>query len=179
LPTDTRRFFCLALFGLLAAICNDSTALAQSAPALPPASVQLVITGDVEKPLSLSGSDLEHLSRTTIKVMNSHDGKDETYEGVLLAEVLKQAGVPQGAKLNGKALATYVEVEGADGYRVIFSLAELDGDFLDSGVLVADKMDGQPIAGNLGPLRLVVPHDKRPARWVRMLRSIKVARVPN
>lgn len=127
MPTDTRRFFCLALFGLLAAICNDSTALAQSAPALPPASVQLVITGDVEKPLSLSGSDLEHLSRTTIKVMNSHDGKDETYEGVLLAEVLKQAGVPQGAKLNGKALATYVEVEGADGYRVILISGPLVG----------------------------------------------------
>ena len=177
MPTDTRRFFCLALFGLFAAICNDSTALAQSAPASPSATVQLAVTGSVDKPLSLSADDLGHLPRTTIKVMNEHAGKDETYEGVLLSDLLKQAGVPEGAKLNGKALATYVEVEGTDGYRVIFSLAELDGDFLDSGVLVADKMDGQPIAGNLGPLRLVVPHDKRPARWVRMLRSIKVTRV--
>jgi DMSO/TMAO reductase YedYZ molybdopterin-dependent catalytic subunit len=173
----------LVLFALLAPICNHSAASAQSspastsAPASPSAAVQLAVTGSVEKPLSLSADDLAHLPRTTIKVTNEHAGKDETYEGVLLSELLKQAGVPQGSRLNGKALATYVEAEGSDGYRVIFSLAELDNDFEDSSVLVADKMDGQPIAGNLGPLRLVVPHDKRPARWVRMLRSIKVTKV--
>jgi hypothetical protein len=30
----------------------------------------------------------------------------------------------------------------------------------------------------LGPFRLVAPHEKRPARWVEMLKSITVARVP-
>jgi len=178
-PKTSLRICGLAFFGLLATFGSYPLLSAQSPPAAASGSVSLVVSGDVAKPLSLSGGDLEHLSRTTIKVMNSHEGKEETYEGVLLSVLLSQAGVPQGSKLNGKALATYVEAEGSDGYRVLFSLAELDGDFQDSGVLVADKMDGQPIAGNLGPLRLVVPHDKRPARWVRMLRSIKVARVPD
>lgn len=178
MPTNSLRVCCLAVFAFLAAIGNYPPAWAQSTPDLA-SSAQLVVTGDVEKPLSLSADDLAHLPHTTIKVMNEHAGKDETYEGVLLFEILKQAGVPQGSKLNGKALATYVEAEGSDGYRVVFSLAELDNDFEDSSVLVADKMDGQPIAGKLGPLRLVVPHDKRPARWVRMLRSIKVTKVPD
>jgi hypothetical protein len=39
-------------------------------------------------------------------------------------------------------MATYVLVEAADDYHVIFSLAELDSSFLDSEVLVADSMDG-------------------------------------
>jgi DMSO/TMAO reductase YedYZ molybdopterin-dependent catalytic subunit len=74
-------------------------------------------------------------------------------------------------------MATYVLAEGADGYSVTFSLAELDADFQDSEVIVADTLDGKPLDEKLGPLRLVAPHDKRPARWVRMLRSIQVVNV--
>jgi DMSO/TMAO reductase YedYZ molybdopterin-dependent catalytic subunit len=75
-------------------------------------------------------------------------------------------------------MATYILAEGSDGYRVTFSLAELDSEFQASEVIVADTLNGAPLGDKLGPLRLVVPHDKRPARWVRMLRSIKVLRVP-
>jgi DMSO/TMAO reductase YedYZ molybdopterin-dependent catalytic subunit len=117
------------------------------------------------------------MPRTTLKVTNSHEKKDETFEGVALSELLKQAGVPQGPKLRGAAMATYVIAEAADGYRVIYSLAELDSDFQDSGVIVADRMDGKPLDDQAGPLRLVAPHDKRPARWIRMLQSIKVVTV--
>jgi DMSO/TMAO reductase YedYZ molybdopterin-dependent catalytic subunit len=74
-------------------------------------------------------------------------------------------------------MATYVIAEAADGYRVLFALPELDSDFQDAGVIVAYEMDGKPMSATVGPLRLVVPHDKRPARWVRMLRSIKVEMV--
>ena len=66
--------------------------------------------------------------------------------------------------------------EAADGYRMVFSLAELDAGIADSGVIVADTMDGTPLGDKLGPFRLVAPHEKRPARWVRMLRSITVVR---
>jgi hypothetical protein len=42
-------------------------------------------------------------------------------------------------------MATYVLAEAADGYRVVFSLAELDAGIADSEVLVADAMDGTPL----------------------------------
>ncbi len=71
-------------------------------------------------------------------------------------------------------MTTCVVAEAIDGYRVLFALAELDTDFVNSEVLVADTVDGGPIDEKRGPLRLVVPHDKRPARWVRMLKSIMV-----
>ncbi len=108
--------------------------------------------------------------------MNEHTGKEETYQGVPLAEILKRAGVPQGSVLRGAALAIYVRADGADGYGVVFSLAELDTGIQDSDVLVADTMDGGPIPDKIGPLRLVAPHEKRPARWVRMLTSITVVK---
>jgi DMSO/TMAO reductase YedYZ molybdopterin-dependent catalytic subunit len=155
-------------------ICSGGAlARAQSKPA----ATTLTITGNVEKALTLTIGDLQQMPRRTVKVFNPHDKKEETHEGVLLAELLGRAGVPQGPKLRGAAMATYIEAEGADGYRVILSLAETDTDFQDSEILVADRMNGQPMDGNLGPLRLVLPHDKRPARWVRMLDSIKVVTV--
>jgi hypothetical protein len=50
---------------------------------------------------------------------------------------------------------------------------------MDSDIIVADTMDGAPIPGTLGPFRLVAPHEKRPARWVEMVKSLTVVRVPN
>lgn len=137
---------------------------------------RLAVTGDVDKPLSLSLTDLDGLPRQILRVANEHEHKAETYQGVPLSEILKRAGVPQGEALRGPALAMYVRAEGADGYTAVFALAELDSSVQDSGVLVADTLDGQPIPAKLGPFRLVVPHDKRPARWVRMLRSITVVK---
>lgn len=138
----------------------------------------LTISGDVAKPVSLSLADFSALPHKTLKVTNPHDQKDEVYEGVPLADLLKLAGAPGGEKLRGAALATYVLVEAADGYRVVFSLAELDPDIQDSNVLVADKLDGRPLDDKLGPLRILVPLDKRPGRWVRMAQAIRVVSVP-
>jgi hypothetical protein len=71
-------------------------------------------------------------------------------------------------------MTTYVLAEAADGYRAVFSLAELDAGIVESDVIVADTMDGAPLGDKLGPFRLVAPHEKRPARWVRMLKSLTV-----
>ena len=160
-------------FALIFAVICCPLALGQTVP-----SGQLAVTGSVQKPVSLSLDDLRHLPRTTVKVNNEHQDKAEVYEGVSLAMLLKQAGVPQGSQLRGAALAIYVLAEGSDGYRVIFSLAELDSDFQDSEIIVADTLNGAPLGDKAGPFRLVVPHDKRPARWVRMLQSIKVVSAP-
>lgn len=145
-----------------------------AAPAAPAA--ELRINGAVGTPLVLTVADLKKMPRKTLSVLNPHDKKQEMYEGVLLEELLRRAGVPQGEQLRGASMATYVLAEAEDGYRVIFSLAELDSGILDSEVIVADTMDGAPIGPKQGPFRLVAPHEKRPARWVRMLKTITVVR---
>jgi DMSO/TMAO reductase YedYZ molybdopterin-dependent catalytic subunit len=136
------------------------------------------ISGAVTTPLDLTTADLKGMPRRTLRVDNPHSKKTEVYEGVLVEDLLKKAGVPQGEQLRGQAMATYVLVEAADNYRALFSLAEFNSSFQDSEIIVADTMDGAAIPSALGPFRLVAPHEKRPARWVEMLKSITVVRVP-
>jgi hypothetical protein len=50
-----------------------------------------------------------------------------------------------------------VVAEASDGYRAVFSLAELDGDFAGAQVIVADTEDGKPLDTQHGPLRLGCP----------------------
>jgi DMSO/TMAO reductase YedYZ molybdopterin-dependent catalytic subunit len=174
-----RRYPFLLAVPLLACLIHVSRAQTTSpAAATPAAAAKLEIKGDVGKPLSLSVEDLRAMPRKTLKVTNEHEKKDETYEGVLLSDLLKQAGVPSGSSLRGAALATYIVAEASDGYRVVFSIGEIDPDVHDSEIIVADTMNGGAMGENVGPLRMVAPQDKRPARWVRMLRSLTVVKVP-
>jgi DMSO/TMAO reductase YedYZ molybdopterin-dependent catalytic subunit len=140
-------------------------------------SAVLRVAGNVATPLSLSATDLKALPRKTLKVLNHHENKEETYEGVAVQDLLRTAGVLQNEKLRGSAMATYVLAEAADGYSVLYSLAELDCDFQDSEVIVADTMNGSPLGEKQGPFKMVAPHDKRPARWIRMLKSLTVVTV--
>jgi len=169
-----------SLAALLIACAGILPAVWAQAPAPSPGSVSspaLAVAGDVKQSLSLSLADLGTLPRQIVRATNEHTGKQETYQGVAVAELLKRAGVPQGTQLRGADLAAYLRAEGADGYVVTFSLAELDSSFQDSDILVADTLDGQPLPDKVGPLRLVVPHDKRPGRWVRELRSLTVVKL--
>jgi hypothetical protein len=144
------------------------------APTQNNATGELRISGDVATPLTLSASNLKNMPRQTLKVVNPHEKKEENYEGVAVQELLRRAGVPQNGKLRGPAMAVYVVAEASDGYRVVYSLAELDSDFQDSEVIVADTLNGLPLGEKQGPFKMVAPHDKRPARWVRMLKSLTV-----
>lgn len=163
---------------IIAAAVSFAAAIPRIWAQTAPPAAELKIGGDVATPLVLTIADLKKMPRKPLVVVNPHDKKTEAYEGVLVEELLRHAGVAQSEKLRGTAMATYVAAEGSDGYRVIFSLAELDSGILDSDVIVADTMNGEPIGTDMGPLRIVAPHEKRPARWVRMLTSLTVVHPP-
>lgn len=127
-----------------------------------PAAAELRVSGAVTTPLVLTLADLKNMPRKKLSVLNPHDKKTEAYEGVLLEELLRRAGVAHAENLRGPAMATYIVVEAADGYAVVFSLAELDSGILDSEVIVADTMDGAPLGANQGPFRLVAPMKRDP-----------------
>jgi hypothetical protein len=65
-------------------------------------------------------------------------------------------------------------VEAADGYRVVFALAEIDPAFATREIILADKRDGKALDAKEGPLRIVAPGDKRPARWVRQVVTLRL-----
>ncbi|HWZ98410.1 MAG TPA: molybdopterin-dependent oxidoreductase [Candidatus Dormibacteraeota bacterium] len=155
--------------------CGIGSGLAQNAPAVA-SRAELRVGGEVTTPLVLTADDLKKMPRKTLSVVNPHSQKKETYEGVPIEEVLRKAGAPGGEHLRGAAMAIYVVAEASDNYRVVFSLAELDPGILDSEIIVADTLDGAPLSEKEGPFKLVAPHEKRPARWIRMLKSLTVVR---
>ena len=133
----------------------------------------LTISGEVTKPLTLQAADLKAMPHTDV-TGTDHDGKEHRYSGVPLTDLLKQAGTTLGGELRGKNLRKYVVVKATDGYEVLFTLPELDPDFATRTILLADSVDGAPLPAGVGPYRVVVPGEKKLARWVREVNAIEV-----
>ena len=161
--------------GAMAAMAQTRAAAASGAASRSTAG-GLLITGAVGQDLKLSPADLRAMARKSVSTRD-HDGQMHQYDGVPIGALLAKAGVPQGAALRGKSMGLTVVAEGTDGYKAVFSLAELDEDFASEAVVVVDSVDGQELGVEQGPLRLVVPGDKRQGRWVRNLKSITVVNV--
>lgn len=134
---------------------------------------EIAVSGELATPLKLTADDLAKMPRETATIPDPR-GNKVVYEGVSLREILKRAGAPMGKALRGKVLTTYVLAKAHDGYEVMFTLGEIDSDFGNESILVADKRDGMPLTGNQGPFRLVCPNDKEGARSVRMLESLEL-----
>jgi DMSO/TMAO reductase YedYZ molybdopterin-dependent catalytic subunit len=133
--------------------------------------------GDIEQPQQWTLDDLATLPRLEVRTRD-RDGAEATFAGVALVDLLRLAGVPLGEKLRGSNMALYLLVEAADGYRVVLALPELDPAFTERVVLLADHRDGQLLTASEGPLRLVVPGEKRYARWARQVVSGTIRRAP-
>jgi hypothetical protein len=113
-----------------------------------------------------------------VKITTSASGTAGTFEGVALKAVLEKAGVGFGETVRGKRLASYLLVEAADGYRVVMALPELDPAFTDKQVVLAFLKDGKPLDDKEGPYRIVIPDEKRMARWVRQVTTLKIVDAP-
>ena len=101
-------------------------------------------------------------------------GVHATYRGVGLATLLDRAQAPLGKNLRGAAMKLYVAVTAADGYEAVFALPELDPAFTDKVVLLVNRRGGQPLSTQEGPFRIIVPDEKRHARWVRQVTALEV-----
>jgi len=121
-----------------------------------------------------TASSLAALPHTAFTVYNEHIKANQAYSGVQLIALLAPLGIAE--KPHGKDFKFFVVAEGADGYKVVYSIAEVTPDVHEATVIVADTLDGKPL-GASGPLQLVLTGDKRPARWVRNLANIHVEAV--
>lgn len=136
------------------------------------------IGGQIAHPRVFVRGDLAAISHRKLEVRDEK-GTKTVYEGVAVVELLRRAGVPLGMQLRGAKLKLYVLVEARDGYQVLFALPEFDPGFTDNVIVLADARDGKPLTDAEGPLRLVVPGDKRHARWVRQVSEITVQTAPS
>lgn len=158
-----RHLLTLAFTGL--SFLAGYTARAQTA--------SVKIGGEVTTPMTINDDDLHKFIQTTV-TRKDHDGKDHTYTGVILADILKKAGATVGPDLKGKNLTKYILVTASDNYQVVFAIAELDKDFTDRTIILADQVDGKPLPPDEGPFRIIVQDEKKPARCTRQVMDIKV-----
>jgi DMSO/TMAO reductase YedYZ molybdopterin-dependent catalytic subunit len=121
------------------------------------------VAGEVTTPLTLTATDLAGMPQT-IDSAKDKQGIMHHYSGVSVADILNKAGASTGKQLRGKNMAKYLLVSCADGYQVVFSLAELDSTITDRVVILADKEEGKPLAAGVGPFKLIVPGERKPAR---------------
>jgi DMSO/TMAO reductase YedYZ molybdopterin-dependent catalytic subunit len=136
------------------------------------------VTGEVSTPLDLNMKDLSAFTQITQKVKD-RDGKEHEFGGIALVDILSKAGVTLGAQLRGENLLNYVLITAADGYEVIYTLTEIDPEFTDQVILLATQKDGKPLDAGEGALRVIAVKDKKQARWIRQVRSVKVVSVKN
>jgi len=167
----TRPIFCAAAwfaFGLAANAFADAPAETQA---------RVAVTGEDGKTLSLDFAALDKLPQQRVQA-EAH-GHPVDCGGARLVDVLAQAGAPSGEKLRGKNLALYVRLRAADGYQVVYALAELDPQFRGEDVpVLTHRCEGKPLDAKDGPFRIVAPGEKRPARWIRQVTAIDLLRAP-
>src|SRR5262245_5261712 len=158
--------FALLFWGLVASGIAEKPLAAQDAKG-----VLLTLAREGQPPTRLTAADFGKLPRQQVKVTD-HEQNIAKFEGVLLRDVLQSLALPFGKELRGKALTIYLLIEAQDGYQVVFTLPEIDSLFTEKVVLLADRRDGKLLSEKEGPLRIVVPDEKRQARWIRQVKSI-------
>lgn len=137
----------------------------------------LLLSGALAQTIQITDADGRSTTVTTIQIsrlphvtvdVRDHD-KPAQFQGVPLAAVLSMAGIQLGEAMRGPRMSEVLSVGAADGYKVVFALAEIDPTFAVREIILADKRDGKPLDAREGTFRIVAPGDKRPARWIRQV----------
>jgi hypothetical protein len=138
---------------------------------------EVTLHGPAGQTRIVTAADIAAMPHRSVMLAPEGGGVARRYEGPSLADLAASVGAPRGP-LHGASLADIVVVKGADGYRVAFSLADLDPATRREAIILADRVDGGPLPAKEAPFRLAVEGDLRPARSVRMVADITVEAAP-
>jgi hypothetical protein len=154
-------------------VVDDGTLAAGEEISSPKGEVVLTVSGDIGaankgKRLELDLASLEQMRRVRLETAEPFLKRRVTFEGVLLADLLAVAGVPDSART--------VSLVALDDYKVDFKVA----DVRSSQMLLATKADGKHMpVDRSGPIRIVFPDSsslgRNPDLWIWSVSSMKVA----
>ena len=127
----------------------------QHPPPVVPADPAIEVGGVVKEPVTVPAADLATLPRRALTAdlhcVAGWSATDLRWEGVgfeTFYRIVIEPAIPPGATI------THLVFRGLDGYRSIVTLE----DALGADVLIADRLDGQPLDSDHGaPARLVSP----------------------
>ena len=154
-------------------VVDAGTLAAGGKISLPKGEVVLTVTGDIGtankgKKLELDLASLEKMRQVQVEAAEPFLKRRVTFEGVLLSDLLKVAGVPDSAST--------VSLTALDDYKVDFKLS----DVRSSQMLLATKADGKHMpVDRSGPIRVVFPDasklGRNPDLWIWSVSTLKVA----
>jgi len=176
MPRNTGLRWIAAMVLTMACTFACAQAPADSGKSMQTAAASISVSGEEGKIQRFDLAALTNLPQHRVHA-EAH-GKVVDCSGPNLIDLLEAVSAPSGEALRGKNLALYVRVSAADGYRVVFALAELDPASRNEVPIVTAACEGHPLEAKDGPFRLVVPGEKRPARWVRQVTAINLLRTP-
>ena len=140
---------------------------------------RLAVGGWVRHPLLLDTSELDAMEWTAVSdfdVVCTLDGSHgilKPVRTVRLRDLIVQAGPAFEKRTDFKRVA--IVAEGVEGYRALFSWAEVFNSPLGGGIVVAFDVGGAKLPANAGSFALLARHDLATGpRYVRGLRSIEV-----
>jgi DMSO/TMAO reductase YedYZ molybdopterin-dependent catalytic subunit len=143
----------------------------------------LTVRGNVATPLSLAVADLAKFPVQRVddtRVVRGSGGAGDAarhFAGCLLRDVLDAARLTEPNRHDLRR--TIIVATASDGYKAIFSWAELFNTSIGDGVLIVYERDGAPLGNEEGRIALVSLKDIRPGpRHVKWLSTIDVVRVP-
>ena len=142
-------------------------------------STSVVVAGAVDKPTTFTAATLQALLQVTQTdtFASGSTPQTHTWSGPTLWNVLAATGVQTTPGVKNDILDRYVLATGTDGYRVVFSLGELDPAFGNRASLAAtqETIGGKtaPLAGD-GFARATAPGDVKGGRYVSNLASLTV-----
>jgi DMSO/TMAO reductase YedYZ molybdopterin-dependent catalytic subunit len=171
----------LPVVALIAAVAACASTSSRGDAVATASSVE--ISGEIAAPASFDAAALAALGGQDIEW--AHHGRRSIYVGVPLADLLGRCGLAGGkggpdADPRTKHLGwrRVVKAVAADGFEAVFSSAELLPEIGSTRAFVAFRKDGQALATDEGPLRLLVTTDGKGSRSVRNLARIEVLPAP-
>jgi hypothetical protein len=128
----------------------------------------LTVANRSDTPVVFSAAEIEKLPHVELRT-----SKDRVYTGVPVYEFLRRTGVIWEGHCS-PLLTCYVLVEGADGYRVLFSIPEIDPEQCHKMVILADCCNGKPLGAAEGSFETIEEDAKQKGRWVRHAAKISL-----
>ena len=162
----------VARLTLVAGLMLGMVGLARSQDAAPRRPALMLSGGDVST--QVTAASLAALPRIaqTVTFATSKGEMTGVFEGVLLWELMKSAGIVAQPGNHFELRQTFM-VAGRDNYAIAFSMGEISPEFGNKAIMIADRVDGKVLTLQDG-FRLIVPGDKRGARSVRYVAKIEV-----
>ena len=135
----------------------------------------LTLIGDSGRTRTLTSAELGALPQVEVREVDK-DSSRIVFRGPTIRDLMTLVGAPAGHALRGPSMLLVVIAEASDGYKVAYTLSELDEQFGARIAILAFTQNDGPLPASEGPLRVVVAGEQHHARWTRQVVRLRLVR---